>query len=149
VDAFEQSHPLEGVAGAYNVAHQGTDMAQITNAQIRGPISQNDEHSVWEFIISYTACFSPQELDQEFEDATRLLEKDNSDNDSITPYQEPRIFLAEGSSVNRECSIIAYRKWVSGELGDEEVRGEIWLRRKGDGLPTDERFTANHVRCRA
>ena len=68
-DFSEQSHPLEGVAGAYNVAHQGTDMAQITNAEIlEGRFPRTTNTLVWEFIISYTACFSPQELDEEFED---------------------------------------------------------------------------------
>ena len=124
-------------------------MAQITNAGIRGPISQNDQHSVMEFVINYTASFSSSELNQEFEDATRLLEKDDTDNDQITPYQKPLTFTATGPTVDREFSIIVLREWVSGELGDEEVRGQLWLRRKGDGLPTDERFTANHVRCRA
>jgi hypothetical protein len=125
------------------------DMAQITNARIRGPISQNDQHSVMEFVINYTASFSSSELNQEFEDATRLLEKDDTDNDQVTPYQKPQTFVATGSAVDREYSIIVRREWVSTELGDEEVRGQVWLRRKGDGLPTDERFTANHVRCRA
>ena len=124
-------------------------MAQIINASIRGPISQNDQHSVMEFVISYTASFSPNELSQEFEDAARLLEKDDTDNDQITPYQKPQTFLATSSAVDREFSITVLREWVSGELGDEEVRGQLWLRRKGDGLPTDERFTANHVKCRA
>jgi hypothetical protein len=95
------------------------------------------------------ASFSSNELNQEFEDATRLLEKDDTDNGLITPYQKPQTFLATGSAVDREYSIIVRREWVSSELGDEEVRGQVWLRRKGDGLPTDERFTANHVRCRA
>ncbi len=124
-------------------------MAQIINASIRGPISQNDKHSVMEFVISYTASFSPNELSQEFEDAARLLEKDDTDNDLITPYQKPLTFLATESTVDREFSITVLREWVSGELGDEEVRGQLWLRRKGDGLPTDDRFTANHVKCRA
>jgi hypothetical protein len=124
-------------------------MAQITNATIRGPISQNDQHSVMEFVVNYTASFSSSELNQEFEDAIRLLEKDDTDNDLITPYQKPLTFKATGAAVDREYSIIVRREWVSTELGDEEVRGQVWLRRKGDGLPTDERFTDNHVRCRA
>ena len=124
-------------------------MAQITNARIRGPMSQNDQHSVWEFIVNYTASFSPSELNLEFEDATRLLEKDQGSNDPITPYQKPQTFVAGNSSVEREFSITVFRIWVSGELGDEEVRAQLWLRKKGDGLPTDERLTANHVRCRA
>jgi hypothetical protein len=73
-----------------NSSAEGVDMAQIANARIRGPISQNDQHSVMEFVINYTASFSSNELNQEFQDATRLLEKDDTDNDQITPYQSLR-----------------------------------------------------------
>lgn len=124
-------------------------MAQITNARIQGPISQNDQNSVFEFVINYTASFSPTELNQDFEDATRLMEKDDTKNDPITPYQKPHTFVAASAGIDRQFSIIVFREWISGELGDEEVRAQIWLRRKGDGLPTDERFTENHVKCRA
>lgn len=124
-------------------------MAQITNATIQGPISQNDQNSVFEFVINYTATFSPNELNQEFEDATRLMEKDDTKNDPITPYQKPQTFVANSPGIDRQFSIIVFREWISGELGDEEVRAQIWLRRKGDGLPTDERFSGNHVKCRA
>jgi hypothetical protein len=121
-------------------------MAQITNAKIRGPSSVDGNEGIWEFIINYTASFSSNELNQEFEDAARIWEKDDTDNDRITPYQRPQLFIANGSAVDRELSIIVFREWVSSELGNEEVIGQIWLRRKGDGLATDERFTGNHVR---
>ena len=38
-----------------NRCKEDFDMARIINASIRGPISQNDQHSVMEFVISYAA----------------------------------------------------------------------------------------------
>ena len=70
---------------------------------------RKDQHSVWEFIVNYTASFSPNELNLEFEDATRLLEKDQASNDPITPYQKPQTFIAGNSSVEREFSITVFR----------------------------------------
>ncbi len=71
-----------------------------------------------EFVVNYTTSFSANELNQEIEDATRQLEKDDNKNDQITPYQQPQTFLATGAAIDRSTKFTPFIN-----LGHNHVTG--------------------------
>jgi hypothetical protein len=96
-------------------------------------------------VVTYTAVFTDNDLGHDFEDAAKLWEDDSgflgSDDDPITSYPNPSSFSATSHKVDRIIEIILPSEQVSTEIGNEEIKAQIWLRRIGDRAAADEQYT--------
>lgn len=117
-------------------------MAAIGNPAITGNAMPHDS-SVWSFTVTYTAHFTDNELNAEFDDAARLWENDGGNNERRTEYTPTTRFKATSRSIDRQIPITVGTGQLSTEIGDEEIFGQIWLRRVGQAAASDERFTSN------
>ncbi|GHD98249.1 hypothetical protein [Streptomyces alanosinicus] len=120
-----------------------TEMAQISNQNITGFGPLPADQSIWEITVSYDVNFRDDEVGGDFDDAVKLWEDDRGapfggGDDQITPYPIPDRFTAFSSVVSRQKSITVFRDQLDTEIGDEEVKAQIWLRRADSGGPADD-----------
>jgi hypothetical protein len=118
----------------------GHEMAAIQNPRIR--IDDSDGNDLV-FTCSYEAIFPQHEVGREFEEAARLWENDGGSDERVTSYDPPRRFTATAGVMTRDIPVTALRSDLSTEPFNEEIYGQIWLRRVGAGPADDERTTAN------
>lgn len=122
------------------------EMATILNPTLDEPTFESD-YGTLRFRVTYTVLFGPDELNQNFDDAAKIWEDDSGNvfgggDDQITAYPIPDTFLASDRVVDREKIIFTTRDAADTELGDEEFKAQIWLRRTGSDGPADaEVFT--------
>jgi hypothetical protein len=117
-------------------------MAAIGNARIESRVIQTD--FLWEFTIRYTAFFTPDDLKFEFDESAKLYEESDGDMQEIMPYLPTVRFKPTAGAMERSFVINANEPMLDTELGHEEIKGRVWLRRAGsEGAADDERFTDN------
>jgi hypothetical protein len=90
------------------------------------------------FRVDYTIEFRNNELGTEFDEAARIREHDPDDDELITAYPLPLRFTATQNRMNRSFKIVVIRDQLNTELGNEELQGDVWLRRVGNHLATSE-----------
>jgi hypothetical protein len=114
-------------------------MARIDGPEIIGiePIGSD----VLLFTIRYIAAFDFAEQGSDFDDAVKLWEDDPVDDDEIMPYPFPSRFNASGPTVLRIHKVTATRSMLNTELGNEEIKAQVWLRKVGQGPASAETFT--------
>ena len=115
------------------------DMARITDAFLS--FEKFIDGNTLLFRVTYNAEFRDDELRAEFDESARLREHDPDDDDLITAYFLPRRFTATIGNMQRILKIVVLRDQINTELGNEELQGEIWLRRVGNELATAEVIT--------
>jgi hypothetical protein len=117
-------------------------MATILNPTLHFPTNSS---GTWKFKVSYTVLFDAAEVGREFDDAAKLWEDDDgfisSDDDPITAYPSPDRFTASERVIDREKVILVPRGTLDTEVGDEEIKAQIWLRKVGSGPATAEVYT--------
>ncbi|MFI7399242.1 hypothetical protein ACIBW9_01895 [Streptomyces sp. NPDC049541] len=118
-------------------------MANIINQGISdyGPLPNDD--NIWAITVSYDIRFRDDEVSLDFDDAVKLWEDDRGEpfgggDDQITPYPIPSRFRASSPLVSREKTITVFRDQLDTEIGNEEVKAQIWLRRADSGGPADD-----------
>jgi hypothetical protein len=118
-------------------------MATILNPTLHFP--QDIGGGTLSFKVTYTVLFQTDEVHLEFDDATKLWEDDSgflgSDDDPLTAYPNPDRFTAVERVVDREHIIFVPRTTANTEIGGEEFKAQIWLRRVGAGPATAEVYT--------
>jgi hypothetical protein len=97
------------------------------------------------FMVTYKLVLEANEL-LEFDHAARLWEEDGDflggDDDQITPYPFPERFRPGNQVTNQTLFILAARDAADTEVGEEEFKAQIWLRRSGSqGAADAEVFT--------
>ena len=101
----------------------------ITNIQ---PISAQQLGTDWRFSVSYTATFTPEEVNQPlnytFRDSIQIWEWDITDHDPITAWKANSNFNPSATSVQRTKVVTVAGDDLDTELGGEEIRAKIQLR---------------------
>src|SRR5262245_34889425 len=119
-------------------------MARIIDPTIHTPT--NIGGGTLEFKVTYTLLLEANEL-VAFDHAARLWEDDSgflgSDDDQITAYPTPETIHPNSQMTTQTLFTRAARDAADTEVGNEEFKAQIWLRRTGSDGPADQEVFTN------
>lgn len=113
-------------------------MAKIMNQKIVDAYRVNGDSNIYTYVIEYDAVFEPHELPHLYDEAAKIWEEDDSDDDQITVYPVPTSFTAVETVEPRTIILNHHADTLDTELGSEETYAWIWLRITGSEGPADD-----------